>query len=183
MTASRPQFDTRTQAAITIAWVIILNKPFYPLYVWYLTGTGVIQSLATLLAAPLYFAIPFIARRSALAARTALPLIGTLDTLFETKLFGQGSGTELFFAACIMLVSVCFEGREKWWQRGCAVLVFAVFLFSRWSIGAPLHVWSDEHLASLFTLNAFAVASLMAFVALRFAGLGDRIEPKQGDFG
>ena len=102
MRAVDQRLDPLTEATVTVAWVIIANKPFYPVYVWYLVGDGVYASLWTLAAAPLLLTIPFLAKRSPLAARIALPLIGTLDTLFETKLFGQNSGTELFFAACTM---------------------------------------------------------------------------------
>ncbi|MFK0332944.1 hypothetical protein ACIQUB_17670 [Rhizobium sp. NPDC090275] len=171
MSEAIKQPDALTQATVTIAWVIVLNKPFYPVYVWYLVGDGVVASLATLLSAPLFLAIPFLAGRSPLAARIALPLIGTFDTLFETKLFGSASGTELFFAACVMLVALSFKADEKWWQRGMAVLVFAVFVFSRNFIDAPLRVWTAPELVTFFNLNAFAVASLLAFIALRYAGI------------
>jgi hypothetical protein len=171
MRQTRTQRDPVTEATVTIAWVIFLNKPFYPVYVWYLVGNGVVASLGTLLSAPLFLAIPFLAKRSSLAARIALPMIGTLDTLFETKLFGPASGTELYFAACIMLVALSFREEEKWQQRGMAILVFVVFIVSRNLIGAPLNVWSASELETLFNLNAFAVASLLAFIALRYAGI------------
>ncbi|WP_430442369.1 hypothetical protein [Shinella sp.] len=178
MTLNRGQrLDPLTQATATIAWVVALNKPFYPVYVWYLVGNGVVASLGTLLSAPFFLAIPFIARRFPPAARIALPLVGIFDTLFETKLFGSGSGTELFFAACIMLVTLAFRPDEKWWQRALDALVFAVLMFSRSFIGPPLHVWADAELHTLFNLNAFAVASLMAFVALRYAGVERDREP------
>ena len=171
MANTRTSLDPLTQATVTIAWVIFLNKPFYPLYVWYLVGNGVVTSLGTLISAPFFLAIPFLARRSPLIARLALPLIGTFDTLFETKLFGQDSGTELFFAACIMLVALSFKADEKWCQRSLAGLVFAVFVFSRNYISQPLRVWTDSDLAILFNLNAFAVASLMTFIAVRYSGI------------
>uniref|UniRef100_UPI0031015463 hypothetical protein n=1 Tax=Neorhizobium sp. EC2-8 TaxID=3129230 RepID=UPI0031015463 len=60
----RPPLDPRTQATVTVAWVIVANKPFYPLYVWYLVGNGVTASLGTLLAAPFFLAIPLIARHA-----------------------------------------------------------------------------------------------------------------------
>lgn len=171
MGETRNATDPLTQATVTVSWVIFINKPFYPLYVWYLVDSGVMASLGTLLAAPFFLAIPFLARYSPLAARIALPLVGTFDTLFETKLFGQSSGTELFFAACIMLVALSFRVEEKWWQRGMAALLFAVFVFSRYYIGMPLHIWSDADLSVLFNLNAFAVAGLTCFIALRYAGI------------
>ncbi|KAA9383929.1 hypothetical protein NDL68_02820 [Neorhizobium galegae] len=188
MGISRPPLDPMTQATVTIAWVIFANKPFYPLYVWYLLDSGVAASLGTLLAAPFFLAIPFIARRAPLAARIALPLVGTLDTLFEVKLFGTGSGTELFFAPCIMLVALSFRVEETRWQRGLAALLFLVFLLSRYTIGTPLHAWSKGDLAILLDLNAFAVACLMVFICLRYAGIhnsrdfsaapkSDKVEP------
>ncbi len=173
MSGQRAIVDPLTQASVTIAWVILLNKPFYPLYVWYLAGNGVIASLASLTAAPLYLAIPLIAHRSPLAARVALPLVGTLDTLFETKLFGQGAGTELFFAACIMLGALSFRDQERWWQRAVSVLVFGAFVIARIFAGSPLYHWSDQDLAAFFNLNAFAAASLTTFIALRYAGSRD----------
>ncbi|MBB5661857.1 hypothetical protein GGI64_004410 [Rhizobium leguminosarum] len=171
MRAVDQRLDPLTDATVTVAWVIIANKPFYPVYVWYLVGNGVSPSLWTLAATPFLLTIPFLAKRSPLAARIALPVVGTLDTLFETMLFGQNSGTELFFAACIMLAAMSFRAEEVWWQRGMAAFVFVVFVASRSFVGVPLHVWSESDLATLFNLNAFAVASLTTFVALRFAGI------------
>ncbi|MGQ3294457.1 MAG: hypothetical protein ACT6U0_19885, partial [Shinella sp.] len=159
----------------------VLNKPFYPLYVWYLVGDGVSAALGSLVAAPFFLAIPFLAPRSSLAARVALPLVGTLDTLFETKLFGPASGTELFLAACILLVALSFRADELWWQRGAAVFVFVIFVFSRNWIGMPLHAWKGSGLSILLNLNAFAVASLTTFIALRFAGIVRSGEPDPGN--
>lgn len=164
----RPPLDPLTAASITVVWVILLNKPFYPLYVWWLTGDGVLISCWSMVAAP-FFALAIVgARRFPLAARIAVPLIGTLDTLFETKLFGYGSGTELFLAPCTMLVALSFYAQEKWWRRGLAALIFATFAAARNRLGPALHVWRDQNLAALLNLNAFAVASLMAFIALRW---------------
>ncbi|MGO7258911.1 hypothetical protein ACCT32_35770, partial [Rhizobium brockwellii] len=73
MAVAPAKLDPLTKASVTVAWVILLNKPFYPLYIWYLVGDGVAASLGTLSAAPLFLAIPLIARRSPLSARIALP--------------------------------------------------------------------------------------------------------------
>jgi hypothetical protein len=180
MKAPQASLDPHTQATVTIAWVICLNKPFYPIYVWYLVGHGVSTSLGSLLAAPFYLVIPFLARQSPTLARILLPVVGTVDTFFETRLFGQASGTELFFGACFMLVAVSFRAEEAWIQRGLAVIVFAVFLLSRHTGGPPFHGWSDADLAALFNLNVFAVACLMAFIAIRYAGVAIRADPTNG---
>ncbi|MBB3318157.1 MULTISPECIES: hypothetical protein [unclassified Rhizobium] len=167
---ARKSLDPLTQASVTVAWIIVLNKPFYPVYVWYLAREGAAASLGTLIATPFFAAIPFIARRSSLAARVSLPLVGTVDTLFETKLFGPASGTELFYAACILLVAVSFKAEELWWQRCAALIVFLIFVYSRNCIGTPLSVWDRDDLSTLLSLNAFAVAGLTTFIALRSAG-------------
>ncbi len=171
MNGARAVHDPLTQATVTVAWLIVLNKPLYPLYVWYLVGTGVMASLGSVIAAPLFLAVPLIARYSSLAARVALPLIGTVDTLFETKLFGTASGTELFLGACILLVALSFRTGEIWYQRAAAAFVFLAFVLSRKWIGEPLHDWSGDELAVLLNLNAVAVASLTTFITLRYGGI------------
>uniref|UniRef100_UPI003101A7FB hypothetical protein n=1 Tax=Neorhizobium sp. EC2-8 TaxID=3129230 RepID=UPI003101A7FB len=69
-----------------------------------------------------------------------------------------------------MLAALSFHAEETWWQRGMATFVFLVFVFSRYAIGWPLHAWSDADLSVLLNLNAFAVASLTVFIALRYSG-------------
>jgi hypothetical protein len=172
--SGKAPLDPLTQATVTVAWVILLNKPFYPLYVWWLVGSGVQASLWTLVSMPFFLLIIYLGPRNPLAARIALPLVGAVDTLFETKLFGYGSGTELFLAPCIMLVALGFHAQEKWWQRGMAALLFALFFAAHGRLGAALHAWSPSELATLFKINVFAVASLMAFVAIRYAGIPRR---------
>jgi hypothetical protein len=168
--AGRQALDPLTANSVTIAWVILANKPFYPLYVWWFVGTGVTTALGTLIAAPLFLAIPFLARRQPLLARAALPIVGTIDTLWATRLFGAASGTELFLAACIALVALSFHAREIWWQRGLAVAMFAAFYAAHGRLGGPLYPWTPEQLQTLFEINVFAVASLLTFIALKFVG-------------
>jgi hypothetical protein len=167
----RTEPDELTRASLTVAWVIIANKPFYPLYVWWLVGSGTEASLGTLMSVPFFLLVPFLARRAPLWARVALPVVGTVDTLFETKLFGYGSGTELFLAPCMMLVALSFHATEVWWQRGMAAAVFLAFVAAHGRMGEALHVRSADQLSTLFSINAFAVASLIAFIAIRYAGV------------
>lgn len=171
MAGQKSKTDALTAATITIAWVIVLNKPFYPLSIWWLVGNGVDASLISIASAPFFLAIVFLAKSSPLAARIALPVVGAVDTVFETKLFGTGAGTELFFAACIMLAALSFRTHEKLWQWSVTGFVFAAFVFSRYAIGDALHIWSEDDLATLLNFNAFAVACLTAFIALRYAGM------------
>eukprot|EP01035_Chromulina_nebulosa_P037451 gene37451-50541_t len=152
---AKPKLDPLTEASVTVAWVILANKPFYPLYVWWLVGSGVAMSCWTMIAAPLFLCIALLGRRFPLAARVGVPMVGTLDTLFETKLFGTGSGTELFLAPCIMLTALSFYAMEKWWQRGLAAAIFCIFAVAHNRLGAPLISWNATDLASMLNLNAF----------------------------
>ncbi|UVC09246.1 hypothetical protein IHQ71_01035 [Rhizobium sp. TH2] len=171
--AEKVPLDPLTQATVTVAWVVLLNKPFYPLYVWWLVGSGIQASLWTLVSVPFFLLIIYLGPRNPLAARIALPLVGAVDTLFETMLFGYDSGTELFLAPCIMLVALSFYSEEKWWQRGMAALLFVVFFAAHDRLGAALHEWSPSE-SALLNINVFAVASLMAFIAIRYAGIPRR---------
>jgi hypothetical protein len=170
--APRPPLDDLTRATVTIAWVIVLNKPFYPLYVWWVAESGVRASCSTLIATPFFLAIALLAGRSPLAARLALPLVGAVDTLVATKFLGFSTGTMLFLAPCIMLAGMSFHREEVWWQRGMAAVLFVVFAASYGRLGVPVHQWLPGEAEAMLGLNAFAVASLMAFVALRYAGIG-----------
>lgn len=163
--------DDITRATVTIAWVILLNKPFYPLYVWWVAPSGVTASLSTLIATPFFLAIALLAPRWPLAARLGLPLVGALDTLVATKFLGFSTGTMLFLAPCIMLAGMSFHRAEVWWQRGAAALLFVAFVVSYGRLGGPMHQWMPGEAEAMLGLNAFAVASLMAFVALRYAGI------------
>jgi hypothetical protein len=167
MDAPGKGLDELTRATIAVAWLIVANKPFYPLYVWYLAGDALHVALGAAISLPFFAAIPFLARRSAWAARIALPVIGTCDTFFETRLLGQASGTELFFAACIMLAAVSFYAHERWSQRGVVAFVATGFVLSRVIDAGPQPAFS---VSVLLELNIFAVASLMVFLALRFGG-------------
>lgn len=167
----RASTDELTRATVTIVWVILANKPFYPLYVWWLIGDGVAMSAVTLLSIPFFVAILLTARRCALAARCLLPMIGAIDTVFETAIFGQPSATLLFLAPCATLAALSFHTDERWWQRAVVCFVFACFAAGWFLIDAPAYPWTDSQIATLRTINIFAVGTLMAFIGLRYAGI------------
>lgn len=163
--------DPLTAASITIAWVVALNKPFYPLYVWWLTGDGVASSPTAVVAAPFFALVALAGKRMPLAARLGVPLIGLIDTVLVGFFMGQSTGTELYFAPCMMLVALNFHEREKWLQRGLAIAAFAAFALLHGQQPLMSTTWDDTDMRSLFTLNIFSVASLMTFIALRYAGV------------
>jgi hypothetical protein len=167
-TAARP--DPLASAGAAVAWVIVANKPLYPVTIWWFVGGGFEPSLATLIAAPLYAAVPFLARRAPLMARVATPAVGLADTLLATKVFGPGSGTELFLFACGLLAALSFRPHEVWWSRGLIGLIFVAFVAMRLGGGAALYALPPDQLGRLLGLNIFSSASLFAFIGLRFAG-------------
>ncbi len=149
--------------------MILANKPLYPVMIWWIVGGGIEASLTTLIAAPLYAAVPFLAGRAPLLARAATPSIGLVDTLLATKVFGRGSGTELFLFSCGLLASLSFRSQEVWWARGLIGLIFAGFIAVRLGGGSALYPLPPDQLGRLLEVNIFSAASLFAFIGLRFA--------------
>lgn len=162
--------DGRTGACVAVAWLVLINKPLYPLTVWALIGAeAATRSLAALAIAPLYAAILWLAPRSGYGARVALPLVGLADTTIAAKVFGSASGAELYFIACGALAVVGFSAREAMTSRALVIAVYAAFILFHTFGGAPFQAWPPADLARFFTLNAYSAASLTAFIGLRFA--------------
>jgi hypothetical protein len=160
------KLDPLTAASATTAWVVVANKPFYPLYVWGLAGLAAERaSLWTLAAWPLFGVLPLLARRWPLAMRAGLPLVGAADTAFATVMFGQASGVEAFLVPCAALAALSLragEARISWALTAAVFLVFAALRYAAPAGVSPLP-------AGLLNLNLFSAASLTAFVGLRFA--------------
>jgi hypothetical protein len=168
--AARPPTDPLAAASAAVAWVVVANKPLYPVTIWWYVGGGFEASLATLIAAPFYAAAALLAQRAPLGARAATPAIGLADTLLATKVFGTGSGTELFIFACGLLAALSFRPHEVWWASGLIGLIFAAFVAMRFGGGAALCALPPDEFGRLLVLNIFSAASLFAFIGLRFAG-------------
>ena len=162
--------DPLASAGAAVAWMVLINKPIYPFTIWWFVGGGFEASLATLIAAPFYAAAPFLVRRAPLTARIATPAVGLADTLIATKVFGPGSGAELFLFACGLLAAVSFRPHEAWWSRVLVGLIFVAFVAMRLGGGAALYALPPDELGRLLGLNIFSAASLFAFIGLRFAG-------------
>jgi hypothetical protein len=158
-----------TAASSTTAWVVVANKPFYPLYVWWLAGSGWRASLWTLAALPLFLALPFVARRAPLVARAGLPLVGVIDTAFSAFVFGEGSGVESFLIPCAALAALSFTRDEAWTSRVLTAGVFVAFSGLRWLAPAGIGAWPAGELPAMVNLNLYSAAALTAFVGLRFA--------------
>lgn len=162
--------DPLTAASVTVAWVIIGNKPFYPFYVWWLIGReAALVSLWTLVATPLFAAVPFLAGRAPHLARLVLVLVGIADTAFASLMLGAGTGAIFFFFPCLMLAVLCFFTGEAWRTRVTAALAFVAFALLAKFGGAGVHGWTTEEARTLSSLNLYCAIALSAFIALRFS--------------
>lgn len=161
--------DKLTAAAMSVATVIALNKPIYPLYVWWLAPDALGASFWTIASFPFYAALPFLARRNAFAARVGLIVVGTIDTVMINAVLGDGTGAWLFLFACLMLAAMSFHAEEVWPKRIAIAAVYLVFAatFGRFAsaLAGPI---SDESISTLFKLNGFGAVSLLAFIGLRY---------------
>lgn len=166
--------DARAAATASIAWLVVINKPIYPLYVWWFVGTGTAVAWVTAVSAPLFLAIALGAARRPFAARVALPLVGAVDTVVATALLGQASGTELFFVPCLLLSLAAFSPEEHRPVRLLVAGLFVVFVACHEALGAGIVPWTAEQASRLRDINIFAVASLSAFIGWRFADAGMR---------
>ena len=156
-------------ACVTTAWVIVGNKPFYPLYVWWLVGDHVATSLWTLAGLPLFLAVALFAAAWSLAGRIALTLAGLVDTSFSDFMFGAGSGVEAFFAPCAALAALSFRADEAWVSRALTATAFVAFAAARYLSPPGVQPWPDAEAHVLANLNFYSAASLTAFIGLRFA--------------
>ena len=161
--------DPLAAASNFIALCVAGNQPFYPLYVWWAVGDDRRTSLLTFLSTPFFLAIPLVARRSSLAGRAMLPVVGIANTILTTKAFGTQSGVELFLCPCAMIAGMALRAHES--GRSCS-------RFSAWRssplllherLGAALHVFSPAEYARFLSLNAWSVAGLTGLVALQYS--------------
>src|SRR5271166_6302313 len=89
--------DPLANAAGTIAIVVTVNQPFYPLYLHAIAGIAAWPAWLTLVSTPLFMAVPAVARSHPLAGRALLPIAGVANTVLCVKLFGIASAVEVFF--------------------------------------------------------------------------------------
>lgn len=166
--AAQTGLDELSAASRSVAVVIALNKPVYPLYVWWLAEDAFKASLVTAASLPLYAAVIYLYRKHPYAGRIGMVLAGTLDTLAITKFFGEASGAWLFLAPCLLLAFLSFYEIEKWTARILIGAVFALFAVFFGRYGAPVFSLSASEIDTLYTLNIFGAFSLLAFICLRF---------------
>lgn len=167
--------DPRAAAANLVALVVAGNQPFYPLYVYYGVSHTIWPVFLTFLSTPFFLAVPAVARKSSIAGRAMLPLVGMANTVLSAKAFGVASGVELFLAPCLMLAGMLFGLGERWLMLALVVLAGLIFLVLHDRYGMPLHLYGPVEYRSFFRLNALSVITLMGFLGLTLAGLISRL--------
>ena len=152
-----------------IALVVASNQPFYPLYVYWAVSDHVWPTFFTFLSTPFFLAVPAVARRSSLAGRALLPLIGILNTLASGFFLGAASGAELFLFPCAMIAALSLRASE----RAAMVILFGLaiggFALLHERAMAASTLFSAADYARFLSLNVWSVAGLTVFVALRYS--------------
>ena len=161
--------DPRVAAGNAVALLVALNQPFYPLYVVWLVGDAR-PALFTFLSTPFFLAVPAVARWNSLAGRALLPLAGIANTVLSAKVFGVGSGVEIFLAPCVVLAGLLFRPGERRIAFVLMAIAFATFAGLHARYGAPWHPYSADQYAAFVRLNALSAGGLLAFVGLTFSG-------------
>ena len=168
---------SRPAAFASVAWVVVVNKPLYPLWIGWLVGEGAAASMLTMATAPLYL---LIALKAATTPRLCwlLPAIGAADAFIGTKALGAGAAMEAYLAPCAMLAALAGSARDKATTRVMLVMLFAAFVLLRLWQPESLAVLSLHATERLRDLNLFSVAGLMFFIGWRFADSDEPISQK-----
>jgi hypothetical protein len=158
--------DPLAAASNLVALLVGSNQPLYPLTLYWATGADVTGLFLVFLSAPCFLAIPFVARRSSLAARVMLVAIGSIDTFVSVKVYGPAGGNELYLGPCLMLAVLLFRKREQLLSFGLTALICVGLFVLHDRYGASVLAWSDKDYATMMNFNIFYVAMLTAFIGL-----------------
>lgn len=160
--------DPLTGAAGSVAFLLAVNKPVYPLYLLFLAPSAFEVSLFTALSLPLYLFVWGMARKGhSYPARLGIVIVGMIDTILISFLLGGDSGALLFLFACTILAGVVFYDDEKWVSRVLISVSFLAFLTLEGRVGPSVTAISASDMQTLYFINVSGVAALMGFIALR----------------
>src|ERR1700749_440196 len=115
--------DPLAEASNWVALTIGSHLPFWPLYIFWVAGREALPSaLLTVSMAPLFLAVPIVARYSSLGGRLATPVLGLINTVFTIWILGPESGTEVFLVPCAALAALIFRRTERILMLGLTAL-------------------------------------------------------------
>ncbi len=158
--------DPLAAAGNLVALLVGSNQPLYPLALHWATGADVTGLFICFLSAPCFLAVPFVARRSSLAGRVMLVLVGSVDTFVSVKVYGQAGGSELYLGPCLMLAAMLFRKSERWLSYGLIGLIVVGLVGLHDHYGVSFLAWSAPDYATMMNFNIFSVAMLTALIGL-----------------
>jgi hypothetical protein len=168
--------DPHVSAANTIAMVLAWNQPYYPLYLWWIVGRDAWVGIPDTVSGLLFFAVPAIARRSALLGRVALIVFAIANVAFCSMMLGEPAGIQLLYLPCGMLAAMLFTWRERFVMLPMTALPLATWWLTRVRLDIPPIRFPPAAYASLFTLNAVSAGALMVFFGWLLAGINRAVE-------
>lgn len=169
--------DPLAGIAATVALVVVGNQPFYPLYLHAIAGLAAWPVWLTLLSTPFFLAVPAVARRSSLAGRLLLPVVGVANTLIAIKAVGRDSGLELFLVPCALLAAVLVRPQERLLSLPVLALPFVAYVWLVDRLGPSLVTFPADQQASMLVVNAVSVGSLVTLVGVLVSRL---VAPSSG---
>jgi len=156
----------RGSIAASVAFIIVSNQPFYPLYLYLLLGGRAWPSLLSWLSGPLFAAVPYLLRHGEARGAAALMMAGIGNTALCTAALGPASGVELFYLPCLVLPLITLAGHER--RVGCVASLAAIIVLMglvRFAGFEGLVAISADETATLQRINAFSVTGLMCVMA------------------
>jgi hypothetical protein len=169
MTSYAADGDPLTAASNRLALILASNQPFYPFYVFWVTGQTSPLLALTFLSTPFFLASPWIAKRFPGVGRLWFPAVGAINTFFCAAIFGVASGVEWFLAPCLVIAALSSRATER---RALAIFVailVGTFILLHGRYGTPLFSEPDQ-LVALRNLNAYSAAILCVIAIWMLAG-------------
>jgi len=170
--------DPVAALANLVAMVIAWNGPLYPVWIMAFIGWDGWPSVFTVFAAPFFFAVPWLMRRSTGLGRFAIPVLGTANCLWSTKLIGAETGVGLFLIPSLLMAGLLYRRRELWLLLPALALPFAAHFLPPSALGPTLFPLDAAEGATLTGLNLASVMALTFLLAWQLSGLLARLDPQ-----
>jgi hypothetical protein len=161
--------DPLTRASNRLSLVLASNQPFYPLYVWWLTGERGLLLALTFISTPFFLASPLVTRRFLGSGRLYFPSVGAINTFFCAYVFGAASGVELLLAPCLVIATFSCRSGERRALGAFLVALLGGFLLLHGRYAPPLFSMRPDQYEALLSLNGCSAAILCVIAAWMFS--------------
>jgi hypothetical protein len=170
MTSYAADGDPLTAASNRLALILTSNQPFFPFYVFWVTGETSPLLALTFLSTPFFLASPWIAKRFPGVGRLWFPAVGAINTFFCAAIFGVASGVELFLAPCLVIAALSCRATERRALSAYVAILVGTFILLHGRYGTPLFLADPDQLVALRNLNAYSAAILSVIAIWMLAG-------------